>query len=278
MKIVMTLLLRDEIDIVRSTIDFHLNAGVDYIIAMDNLSEDGTTDILRDYEAKGVLRYMLQSQDDYAQHRWVTTMARLAATEHGADWVINNDADEFWLTPGNDLRAALVSVPADILALHADRFNFLPPPPGDQRPFQEAMTIRERQSFNAVGKPLPGKVCHRGLADISVGQGNHRVSHGGQTVVPGRFDGEILHFPLRSFAQFANKIAKGGAAYARNRQLSPDTGATWRRLHQLSAAELEAHYARERRSDAEVAQGLAAGTLLTDTRLRDILTRLPLDA
>ena len=60
MKLVMTLLVRDEEDIVASNIDFHLNNGVDFIIAMDNLSIDGAADILRLYERKGMLRYLSQ--------------------------------------------------------------------------------------------------------------------------------------------------------------------------------------------------------------------------
>lgn len=275
MKLVMTLLIRDEVDIVRSNIEYHLNAGVDYFIATDNLSQDGTTEILRDYEAKGVLRYIFQSEDDYSQHRWVTTMARLAAIEHGADWVINNDADEFWLAPGNDLKAALSSVPHEVIALHSERHNFLPPRHDDDRAFHESMIVRHAVSFNALGQPLPGKVCHRALPDISVSQGNHSVAHNGKTVATEPFDGEILHFPLRSYAQFANKIAKGGAAYARNRQLSPDIGGTWRKLHQQSDAELEQHFVRERRSTPEIEHGLASGALITDVRLRDILASLP---
>ena len=78
MKLVMTLLVRDEADIVSSNIDFHLNHGVDFIIATDNLSVDGTTDILRAYERHGVLHYIDETDDNYAQHRWVTHMARLA--------------------------------------------------------------------------------------------------------------------------------------------------------------------------------------------------------
>ena len=40
MKLVMTLLVRDEEDIVRENLDFHLAQGVDEVIVTDNGSED----------------------------------------------------------------------------------------------------------------------------------------------------------------------------------------------------------------------------------------------
>lgn len=58
MKVVMTLLVRDEEDILRENLEFHLARGVDEIILMDNLSADGSASIAREYERAGVLRYM----------------------------------------------------------------------------------------------------------------------------------------------------------------------------------------------------------------------------
>ena len=49
MKIVMTMLVRDEEDILDAQLAFHLNAGVDFVIATDHRSEDGTTEILERY-------------------------------------------------------------------------------------------------------------------------------------------------------------------------------------------------------------------------------------
>ena len=63
----MTLLVRDEADIVDDQITYHLAAGVDFVIATDNRSEDGTTAILERYERDGVLHLIREHGDDMRQ-------------------------------------------------------------------------------------------------------------------------------------------------------------------------------------------------------------------
>ena len=271
MKLVMTLLVRDEEDIVRENLDFHLSQGVDRVIVTDNGSEDGTVEILREYEDRGVVRLVLEPADDYSQGRWVTRMARLAAGE-GADWVINNDADEFWWPREGTLRTLFEGLGGDVGAVVGHRTNFVPRPE-DDRPYWERMTLRERESLNPVGKPLPPKLAHRAHPEIVVVQGNHRIK--GPDVGSEVDDGsiEILHFPMRSYAQFENKIIKGGRAYARNKELPEKTGRTWRRLYETwEQGGLPAHY------EASVVAEAARQDLLEDTRLRDYLEALRLSA
>lgn len=267
MKLAMTLLVRDEADIVSSNIDFHLARGVDFIIATDNLSVDGTTDILRAWERRGVLHYIHQTDDDYAQHRWVTHMARMACTRFAADWVINNDADEFWYPEHGDLKQVLDAAPPSCDALTFQRVNFLPRPGTENDFFAHRMTVRECQSLNLIGEPLPGKVCHRALADIEVEQGNHAVSRNGQALAAKPGPITILHFPMRSYRQFANKIGKGGAAYERNTQLA-GMGMGWRRLYEIyKAGELEAWWQERMLDDSTIDEGLRNGSLVRDNRL-----------
>jgi hypothetical protein len=266
-KLVMTLLLRDEEDIVRENLDFHLAQGVDRVIVTDNGSEDATVEILREYEAEGAVRLLLEPADDYSQGRWVTRMARLAADE-GADWVINNDADEFWWPRSGTLASTFQEVGGEIGIVVAHRTNFVPRPE-DGRPFWERMTVRERESLNPLGKPLPPKVAHRSHPEITVVQGNHRVEgvELGARVDDGSID--ILHYPMRTYAQFENKIVKGGRAYARNRELPHRTGRTWRRLYELwEQGDLRDHY------DKQLVTDPWRGDLLEDTRLRDYLREL----
>ena len=86
MTVVMTLLLRDEVDIIYSMLAFHFKAGVDFVIAMDNQSLDGRTEILESYARTGELHLIHQKElDHFVQGAWVTEMARLAATDFGAD-------------------------------------------------------------------------------------------------------------------------------------------------------------------------------------------------
>ena len=125
MKLAMTLLARDESDIIGANLEFHIAQGVDFVLATDNLSEDRTGDILREYEARGLLHYIFEPNDNYNQHEWVTRMARMAYCEFGADWVINNDADEFWWPENGDLKATLKLLSCEANLLRAHRHNFV---------------------------------------------------------------------------------------------------------------------------------------------------------
>ena len=141
----MTLLVRDEADVVDAQLRFHLENGVDFVIATDDRSVDGTTDILRSYERDGRLRLIRRSGDGLEQSAVVSGMARLAATEHGADWVINSDADEFWWPRDGELHEVLASVPRQYGAVRGAGRHFVLRPDGDE-PFYERMRWRRKPS------------------------------------------------------------------------------------------------------------------------------------
>ena len=66
---------------------------------------------------------------------------RFAAREFGADWVINTDADEFWLPRRGALKATFDAVPQPFGAVHAVSRHFVPRP-DDGASFDERMTLR----------------------------------------------------------------------------------------------------------------------------------------
>lgn len=267
MNLVMTLLVRDEEDIIRENIEFHLSQGVNYFIVTDNRSIDRTADILREYEKKGIVRYIFEGDDNYDQHKWVTRMAIMAFVEHGADWVINNDADEFWWPLFGNLVDTFKRIPSDLNLVEADRMDFVMREDSEM-PFYHRMVYGKTDSINSLGQKLPAKVAHRGSAKIKVTQGNHWVTgFGNSKIVRGVID--ILHYPMRSPSQFVNKIKKGGAAYERNETLSEQEGSTWRRLYSeyQKNNNLDEYCFQKTYSIQRIREGLADDTLIIDRRL-----------
>jgi hypothetical protein len=275
MTLVMTLLARDEADVIESWLSFHLNAGADFVVATDNRSEDGTTEILERYAREGHVHLIREPGEDLRQNEWVTRMARLAATDFGADWVINSDADEFWWPRGGSLSRLLDAIPPRYGTVGAFLRTFAPRPDGAGS-FAERLTVR----FSALApindpaslyKPIR-KVIHRGHPQIALTRGNHAVIGNPFAPLRGWFPVEVLHFPLRSLGQCEHKARLQGNAW-KHIERAP-TAYHAQMFEALEAGTLAEYYAAQVVSDDEVEEGVASGRLVVDTRLRDALRQV----
>jgi hypothetical protein len=270
MRLVMTLLVRDEADVVDAQIAFHLAAGVDFVIATDNRSEDGTTEILERYARDGRLHLIREPGDDLRQSEWVTRMARIAASDHGADWVLNADADEFWWPQGSSLKDVLRAIAPRFGVVRGAWRNFVPRP-GEDGFFAERMTARlATPAFHAHPLSTHSKSAHRATADVRVGRGNHEAFGTGLVPLRGWYPFEILHFPVRSLEHCMRKYVTQFVALERNAEKGIP-GHMAEAYEAYRAGRLAEFYAPLVVDERALERGLADGSLVVDTRLRDAL-------
>jgi hypothetical protein len=279
MKVVMTLLVRDEVDVVESWLAFHLNAGADFVVATDNRSQDGTSEILRRYAREGLVHVIDEPGEDLRDGEWVTRMARLAATEFGADWVINSDADEFWWPRGGSLKRVLSAIPERYGTVGAFLRTFVPRP-GDGD-FADRMTVR----FSALApindpsslyRPIR-KIVHRADPGVTLVRGHHAVKDTDLAPLRGWYPIEAFHFPLRTIEQCARKALVMGTAFEQHIDRA-STGYLATMYDAVRLGEIDDYYRSVLVAEEELEHGLATGRLVIDTRLRDALGRLRVSA
>ena len=265
----MTLLVRDEADIVADHLDYHVGAGVDLVIATDHRSEDGTRELLESYERRGVVRLFRREEQFTSENEWLSQMARLAATEHEADWVINSAADEFWFPRGASLKDALADVPDEFSVARGLVRNFLPLQ-NDGDPFVESMTVRLAgwAPINDPGTPFRPivKTAHRAHANAWV-TGGHAVSGLEGGILETWCPFEVLHFPLRSRAQCAAKYRRTWTGWEQNLR-----GDLARARRAASIGNIDPTWEHVALDEERLERGLATGSLVRDTRLRDALS------
>ena len=219
MKIVMTMMVRDEIDIVAPVIEYHLAQGVDLLVITDNGSIDGTVDVLKQYVELGVVELHHDPVHHKQQSQLVTGMARRAFTEHGADWVVNGDADEFLVPLDRELtlRDALGHTPVSLGSFMVPVVNLVGVPAArgsgiDRLVWRDHRVTEELIRKGMHAHPTPNAI-HVGDAEVAVAQGNHAVSIPSHGQPEPAYSMEVLHLPWRSWSQFEQKVLHAGRAY-----------------------------------------------------------------
>lgn len=273
MRVVLAIRTRDQADLVDAFVAFQLAAGVDFVIATDHRSVDGTAEILERYEREGFLRLLRDTGDRITLRR--SEMARLAATEHGADWVLHADGDEVWWPRGGSIPDVLATIPERYGIVRAAWHHFAPRPE-DGRSAPERMIVRIRPTARHTRQVDPFhpqvKVAHRAHPEVVVTQGGHDAEASGLETLRSWFPFEVLHFPLRSLEQ-------GRVKYEQLHSGLVNTGLDVSRHVESARAAIEGGawgttYGRWLVDDAALDRGLDEGTLAVDTRLRDALRTL----
>lgn len=239
LKLIMTLLVRDEIDIIRYNIDFHLAKGVDFIIATDNGSVDGTLNVLKEYEKKGVLHLIEEPKQDYSQAEWVNRMGKIAVEKYHADFIFHCDADEFWYPKSGKLKSEICSTNKKVLMVDVTNVllcdkNGKESFPGDTkyavvRPFNFTNLEEDFKNSNFYLFKYPPKVIFREYLEVL--QGNHDVAGVEESDKGFSEDITIYHYPVRGKKRFFQKIINGGRAYQKNKKLEKSIGWYWRILY-----------------------------------------------
>lgn len=282
MKIVMTLMVRDEADIVGAMLAHHRDQGIDHVLVTDNGSIDGTSDILRAFEAEGFVTTWNDPVHRKQQHSTVTKMARHAAEHLGADWVVNADADEFWVAkdPGATIRSVLERAPDSVPFLTVPVVNLTGHPAKDGSGLTRLQYRDHRsvQDLRRTGIPFhpTADAVHRAHAEVEISQGNHFVSAPGWGEGAVSDDIEVLHLPWRSWRQYERKVRISGEAYAANPDLTPSPRhhgmQDYRRL--LDDRLLDAYVAKHPTAE-ELAAFVADGSLIRDDRLAPLAATHP---
>jgi glycosyltransferase involved in cell wall biosynthesis len=214
--------VRNEVDIVRTNLLYHLALGLERVLVIDNGSTDGTELVLEELSRELPVTWR-RIPGPFRQPELTTELAR-EAFHGGARWVLPIDADEFWYPcNGDNLESILGSTSATALGCQVINFvqsrdqvhrspdallHMTMRPQHVVGPVMAARELVDARRFAYVETRYPAKWITSASADLSIAKGNHdiwppseRAVHSDAVVV--------LHAPLRAYAILAAQAEHG---------------------------------------------------------------------
>lgn len=222
-------MVKDEADIIEGTVR-HMAGEVDRLVIADNLSTDGTRDILLRLAEELPLTVIDDTEPAYYQSEKMSHLAEISANP--GDWIVPFDADELWYSRVGRIGTVLEGMNT----WQGDAYAVVAATMFDH--YGTAVDERNPDLFRSFvwRKTQPGvlpKVAFRYEPGAIIEMGNHSITLPSGITPATRKDQtsyaalEIRHFPYRSAKQFARKGINGGKALELT-DLPEDTGRHWR--------------------------------------------------
>ena len=231
--LIMTLLVKNEEDILEQNLIFHKSMGVDGFIVTDNNSSDGTQAIIQKYIQKGwIKKCILQTDTNYEQKKWVDHMVWMAKTEFHADWIINADADELWYSPSQNLKNELSHTQKNVLRCKMHNIY-----PEEDKPIwywnRIINSVADYEKYDlstySIFERQNCKVIHRAAGYLQISMGNHKVTMFPQKSLDS--DISIYHYCIRGKQHFLTKMINGGKQLEQHK--GRHGGRHWRYFYSL---------------------------------------------
>ncbi len=221
-KLFMTLVIKDEQDIIEQNIRFHHAMGVDGFIVTTHNCTDKTNAILEKLKKEGfIIEIINETTPDHKHKIWVNYMVNMALKKYGANWVINADADEFYYSQSLDLKKSIaneLSGKTNVLWVDSlflfpdDRPDFLNCPYFVTNPFtkfkaQELKIDTDPLFEDFIGSQGCTKVIHKTHGFKSVVDGNHdvcmhhRIKHQSADI-------RLYHYHIRNYNGWEKKVKR----------------------------------------------------------------------
>jgi len=203
---------------------------------MDFGSEDATLDIIQPYCDQGFVE-LLRLPSLHGKDSSNMLLNHIRCCEERYDWCLFIDPDEFLSYPAT-LASILATVPEEAPVVNLRRFNVTGVRPKSIQhsciPFDDLdLKIKLRNQRSAeerrarelnpawIFTDIPGKVAVRVNSEVFVGDGDHTAQGNAGFFIKGQ---ELLHFPIRSWEKFEEKIKLAKIDFDANPHLSQNFG------------------------------------------------------